>query len=119
MGDLWKTDLTFLLLCLIPVAFRACVSPLSGIFALVDRIFVGSLWQAIYFCTTVLIILISYYYLNLMEFLLLLVAHELILYLFYLAFIVIVARGADKARTMDASERALLAEAPGSSREQR
>lgn len=112
MGDLWKTDLTFLLLCLIPVAFRACVSPLSGIFALVDRISVGSIWQALYFCTTVLIIFISYEYLDWVGFLILLMAHELVLYLFYLAFILIVARGADKARTMEASERALLAKAP-------
>lgn len=119
MGDLWKTDLTFLLLCLMPIAFRACVSPLSGIFALVDRIFVGSSWQALYFCTTTLIIFISYGYLNLVEFLVLLMVHELVLYLCYLAFIVIVARGADKVRTMEVSERASLAEVPGSSREQR
>lgn len=117
MGDLWKTDLTFLLLCLIPVAFRACVSPLSGIFALVDRIFVGSLWQALYFCTTVLIIFLSYEYLDWIGFLILLMAHELVLYLFYLAFIVIVARGADKARTIEVSERVMLAKAHSSFRE--
>lgn len=119
MGDLWKTDLTFLLLCLLPIAIRASVSPLSGIFALVGRIFVGSFWQALYFSTTILMILISYEYLSLTEFLLVLMAHELILYSCYLAFIVMVARGADKARTMEASQRALLVEAPSSSTEQR
>ena len=119
MGDFWKTDLSFLMLCLMPVAIRACVSPLSGIFALVGRIFIGSFWQTLYFCTTVFIIFISYKYLNMLEFLLLLMAHELVLYLCYLAFIVIVARGAEKARTMEVSERALLVEAPSSSREQR
>lgn len=52
LGHGWRTDTTFLTLVFWPVAVRSCVSPVTGIFIVRNRLRLGALWQVLYFCAT-------------------------------------------------------------------
>jgi O-antigen/teichoic acid export membrane protein len=52
LGHGWRTDTAFLTLVFWPVAVRSCVSPITGIFIVRNRLRVGALWQVLYFCVT-------------------------------------------------------------------
>jgi O-antigen/teichoic acid export membrane protein len=52
LGDGWRTDSAFLILVFAPVAVRSCVSPVTGIFLVRNRLRICALWQALYFLVT-------------------------------------------------------------------
>lgn len=52
LGHGWRTDTTFLMLVFWPVAVRSCVSPVTGIFIVRNKLRQGALWQVLYFCVT-------------------------------------------------------------------
>lgn len=52
LGEGWRTDTLFLVLVFVPVAVRCCVSPITGIFIIRNRLRLGAFWQVVYFCVT-------------------------------------------------------------------
>jgi O-antigen/teichoic acid export membrane protein len=52
LGHAWRTDTAFLVLVFLPVAVRCCVSPVTGIFIVRNRLRIGAFWQVLYFCIT-------------------------------------------------------------------
>lgn len=55
LGAHWRTDTGFLLLVFAPIAVRSCVSPVTGIFIVRNRLRACAVWQALYFLATVTI----------------------------------------------------------------
>ena len=52
LGQNWRTDTAFLLLVFAPIAVRSCVSPVTGIFIVCNRLRVCAAWQIFYFLIT-------------------------------------------------------------------
>jgi O-antigen/teichoic acid export membrane protein len=52
LGHAWRTDTAFLVLVFLPVAVRCCVSPVTGIFIVRNKLRIGALWQVLYFGIT-------------------------------------------------------------------
>ena len=80
LGPGWRVDTPFLVVIVVAVAVRACVSPLSS--CLVTTRNLGSLtaWQAAYFATTFSILPLSAMNLELDDFLMVYACHEMLLY---------------------------------------
>jgi O-antigen/teichoic acid export membrane protein len=80
LGAGWRVDTPFLVVIVVAVAVRACVSPLSS--CLVTTRNLGSLtaWQAVYFATTFSILPLSAMNLELDDFLMVYACHEMLLY---------------------------------------
>ena len=58
LGAGWRTDLSFLLLALVPALIRSVVSPVTGVFIVRGRLRSAAVWQVAYFVGTGLLFLV-------------------------------------------------------------
>lgn len=87
-GEQWAPAGQMASVLAIAVAFRFAISPLSGVLALEHNVRIGVFWQVLYFFTMLATLL---YFSNhaIETFVLAFVVHEVVLYSFYLALILI------------------------------
>jgi len=87
-GNKWKLSGEIASLLSVIFFVRFIVSPISVTLILEKYIKLGVLWQVIYFITTSMVFLVSYYIkLNFFQFLELYIIHEIVLYTLYFIFI--------------------------------
>lgn len=99
LGEGWRTDADFLFLCLAPITLRMVFSPVSSVFLISNRMGLGSIWQSIYFVSTVgCIELATQSKLKFDSYLFLLCCVELFAYILYFLLSVMVVRTACNSR---------------------
>ena len=84
----------FAQILVVSIAIKFAVSPLSMVFPALDKIKIGSLWQAGYFC--IILILFQFVHHSIEEFLYIYVGLEIIAYVLYLLLIVFAAKKHDE-----------------------
>lgn len=84
LGSDWRTDTKFILLVLLPVIIRMCVSPVSSIFLTCNRIKLGMKWQVIYFLANIIVLPFAATHFDLDRFLIIFLINETWLYSLYL-----------------------------------
>jgi len=84
LGDAWRVDTKFLLIVMMPILFRAVVSPITTITLTHERIRIGTLWQVYYFASTYLGLLYAAKTMNFDNFLIFYAIIEIVAYSLYL-----------------------------------
>jgi O-antigen/teichoic acid export membrane protein len=84
LGDAWRVDTKFLLIVMMPLLFRAVVSPITTITLTHGRIRIGTLWQVFYFVSTYLGLLYAARTMNFENFLIFYAIIEIVAYSLYL-----------------------------------
>jgi len=84
LGDAWRVDTKFLLIVMMPILFRAVVSPITTITLTHERIRIGTLWQVYYFASTYLGLLYAARTMNFDNFLIFYAIIEIVAYSLYL-----------------------------------
>ncbi len=87
LGPQWNVDRRFVTLVAIAVFVRACVSPLSTILVTLHRLGWALTWQALYFCSALVLMPLVASRVNFGSFILFYAGHECVLYGIYVAII--------------------------------
>lgn len=83
-GATWRTAGEYARIVAVAYWLRLAVSPISSVFMVVDRLKIGTLWQLIYFCTSVTVLGGgAWLQLPVIDFFILYAAHEAVLYGLY------------------------------------
>lgn len=95
LGPGWRTDTLFLVLVLLPILFRTCVSPLSSVFLLCKKLPLLASWQVSYFIAITIAVILGSKLDSLDAYLVALAIGELVMYAIYLGLAIMVVRRSD------------------------
>jgi len=87
LGPQWNVNRRFLILVAIAVFVRACVSPLSAVLITLRRLGICLTWQALYFCSALLLMPLIAAWTKFEYFIFFYALHECVFYGFYLTLI--------------------------------